>query len=202
MVDELGDVAASSLRVLDDAAADSFYAHQEERRELYVESAGEHLDRLRSRSDVMGELGQELAHHIERASEAIDRVRTELDQGSASAADPGDSEALRVRVAMLREVVTLAGPMVESIGAHVSHAAEAAQATNGLMLLDNRVHEAGRVVSRADEGVAMMRTVLDHARTHVQESAALASSLSRPSARPPEPFAPPRPRGANPGLAL
>ena len=29
-VDELGDLAASSLRVLDEAATDTFYAHQEE----------------------------------------------------------------------------------------------------------------------------------------------------------------------------
>lgn len=30
-VDQLGDLAASSLRVLEDAATDTFYAHQEDR---------------------------------------------------------------------------------------------------------------------------------------------------------------------------
>lgn len=40
-VDELSDLASSSLRVLDDAATDAFYAHQEEdRREFHLESAG------------------------------------------------------------------------------------------------------------------------------------------------------------------
>lgn len=47
----------------------------------------------------------------------------------------------------------------------------------------------------------MMRTVLDHARTHAQGSATLASSLSRPGARF-EQMVPPRPRGASPGLAI
>lgn len=201
VVDELGDVAASSLRVLDDAAVDSFHAHQDERRDIYVESAGQHLDGLRNRSQVMRELGEELARHMDRASGAVDRVGDELEQAPGGVAESGDAEALRARVAALREVVALAGPMVESISAHVSHAAEAAQATDALMLLDDRVHEADREVSRADEGVSMMRTVLDHARTHAQDSATLASSLSRPGARS-EQTVPPRPRGASPGLAI
>ncbi|WP_224279753.1 hypothetical protein [Nocardioides lacusdianchii] len=201
VVDELGDVAASSLRVLDDAAVDSFHARREERRDTYVESAGEHLDRLRNRSEVMRELGEELARHIDRASGAVDRVGAELEQALDGVAESVDVEALRMRVAALREVVTLAGPMVESISAHAFHAAEAAQATDALMLLDNRVHEAGREVSRADEGVSMMRTVLDHARTHAQDSATLASSLSRPGERSQQ-MAPPRPRDAGPGLAI
>ena len=201
VVDELGDVAASSLRVLDDAAVDSFHAHQDERREIYVESAGQHLDGLRNRSQVMRELGEELARHIDRASGAVDRVGDELERALGGVAEAGDAEALRARVAALREVLTLAGPMVESISTHVSHATEAAQATDALMLLDNRIHEAGREVSRADEGVSMMRTVLDHARRHAQDSATLASSWSRPPERP-EQMAPPRPRGAGAGLAI
>jgi hypothetical protein len=46
------------------------------------------------------------------------------------------------------------------------------------MLLDTRVHDAGREVSRVDEGVSMMRTVIDSAQSRVRASAALAGSLS------------------------
>lgn len=152
VVDKLGDVAASSLRVLDDAAVDSFHAHREDSREIYVESAGEHLDRLRDRSEVMRELGEELARHIDRTGGAVDRVVDVLEQALDGVTESADTEALRVRVVALREVVTLAGPMVESISAQVSQVAEAAQATDALMLLDDRVHEAGRGVSRAEGG--------------------------------------------------
>src|SRR5680860_349808 len=73
-VDALSDVAASSLRVLAAAASDAFYAHQEERRDFYLESAGEHLGRLRSRSGVMTELGDDLTRHLTAASGAIERA--------------------------------------------------------------------------------------------------------------------------------
>ena len=81
-VDELSDVAASSLRVLDAAASDAFYAQQGERRYFYLESAGEHLGRLRSRSGVMNELGDDLTRHLTAASSAIERAGCELGRGT------------------------------------------------------------------------------------------------------------------------
>ena len=77
-VDELGDVHASWLRVLDHAATDAFYAHQEERRDFYLESAGGHLARLRIRSGVMNELGEDLTRHLTAAGGAIERAGDEL----------------------------------------------------------------------------------------------------------------------------
>lgn len=97
-VNELSDVASSSLRVLDDAASDAFYAHQEERRDFYLESAGEHLGRLRSRSGVMNELGEDLTRHLTAANSAIERAGCELGRGT----DPWMSAISRCGLCGLR----------------------------------------------------------------------------------------------------
>lgn len=176
-VDELGDLAASSLRVLDDAATDAFYAHQEERRDFYLESAGDHLARLRNRSGLMNELGEDLTRHLTAAGSAIERAGDELARGDGDGRDM-DVRALRTQIDILTEVVTLARPVAEQITRHARHAAESAAATDALMLLDSRVHHAGQEVTRADEGVSMMRSVIESAQSRARTSAALAGSLS------------------------
>ncbi len=108
-VDELSDVAASSLRVLDDAASDAFYAHQEERRDFYLESAGEHLGRLRSRSGVMNELGDDLTRHLTAASGAIERAGYELGRGTDVDDRDVEVRALRTQIDVLAEVVAPGG---------------------------------------------------------------------------------------------
>ncbi len=143
-VDELGDLAASSLRVLDDAATDAFYAHQEERRDFYLESAGDHLARLRNRSGLMNELGEDLTRHLAAAGSAIERAGDELARGSDGDDRDMDVRALRTQIDILTEVVTLARPVAQQIARHAEHAAESAAATDALMLLDSRVHHAGQ----------------------------------------------------------
>lgn len=177
-VDELSGVAASSLRVLDEAASDAFYAHQEERRDFYLESAGEHLGRLRNRSGVMNELGDDLTRHLTAASGAIGRAGHQLGRGTDVDYRDVEIRALRTHIAVLAEVVTLARPMADQITRHAQHAAESATATDALVLLDSRVHHAGQEVTRADEGVSMMRSVIESAQSRARTSAALAGPLS------------------------
>jgi hypothetical protein len=186
-VDELSDVAASSLRVLDDAAVDAFYAHQDDRREFHLESAGEHLRRLRNRTGVMNELGDDLGRHLAAASSAIERAGEEL--GGSPDVDERNTEvrALRSQITVLAEVVALARPVADQITRHAVLAAEASSATDALMLLDTRVHDAGREVSRADEGVSMMRAVINSAQSRARTSAALAGSLTHAATHPPAP---------------
>ncbi len=186
-VDELGDLAASSLRVLDDAATDAFYAHQEERRDFYLESAGDHLARLRNRSGLMNELGEDLTRHLTAAGSAIERAGDELARGTeGNDRDNRDTDvrALRTQIDILTEVVTLARPVAEQITRHAQHAAESAAATDALMLLDSRVHHAGQEVTRADEGVSMMRSVIESAQSRARTSAALAGSLTYAATHP------------------
>jgi len=135
-VDELSDVAASSLRVLDDAASDAFYAHQEERRDFYLESAGEHLGLLRNRSGVMNELGDDLTRHLTAASGAIERAGYELGRGTGVDDRDVEIRALRTQIDVLAEVVALARPLADQITRHAQHAADSAAATDALMLLD------------------------------------------------------------------
>lgn len=68
--------------------------------------------------------------------------------------------------------------MADQITRHAQHAAESATATDALVLLDSRVHHAGQEVTRADEGVSMMRSVIESAQSRARTSAALAGSLS------------------------
>lgn len=183
-VDELGDLAASSLRVLDDAATDAFYAHQEERRDFYLESAGDHLARLRNRSGLMNELGEDLTRHLAAAGSAIERAGDELARGIDGDDRDMDVRALRTQIDILTEVVTLARPVAEQITRHARHAAESAAATDALMLLDSRVHHAGQEVTRTDENVSMMRSVIESAQSRARTSAALAGSLSYAATHP------------------
>lgn len=184
-VAELGDLAASSLRVLDDAATDAFYAHQEERRDFYLESAGDHLVRLRNRSGLMNELGEDLSRHLAVAGSAIERAGDELARGTDGDDRDTDVRALRSQIDVLSEVVALARPVADQITRHAQHAAESAAATEALMLLDSRVHQAGQEVTRADEGVSMMRSVIESAQSRARTSAALAGSLSYAVTHPP-----------------
>ncbi len=177
-VDELSDVAASSLRVLDTAASDAFYAHEGERRYFYLESAGEHLERLRNRSGLMNELGDDLTRHLTAASGAIERAGYELGRGTDLDDCDVEIRALRTQIDVLVEVVALARPVADQITRHAQHAAESSAATDALMLLDWRVHHAGQEVTRADEGVSMMRSVIESAQSRARASAALAGSLS------------------------
>lgn len=192
-VDELSDVAASSLRVLDDAATDTFYAHQEERRDFYLESAGEHLARLRNRSGVMNELGEDLTRHLTTASTAIEQAGNELGRSTDVNDGNGEIHALRTQLDVLGEVVALARPVADQITRHAQHVAESAGATNALMLLDSRVHDAGKEVNRADEGVSVMRSVIEHAQLRAHTSSTLAGSLSYTASHPPPVNEPPQP---------
>ena len=198
-VEELGDVAASSLRVLDDAATDAFYTRQEERKDFYLESAGEHLGRLRNRSGVMGELGADLTRHLSTAGSALERAGYELGRGTDLDETHFEVRALRTQIDVLGEVVTLARPVADQISRHAQLAAESAAETTAPMLLDTRVHQAGQEVSRADEDVSMMRSVIESAHSRARISAELAGSLTYTAAHP-ERDQPARP--AEPGIAI
>lgn len=190
-VDELSDVAASSLRVLDDAASDAFYAHQDDRRDFYLESAGDHLVGLRRRSEVMTELGEDLTRHLSVAGTAIERADDELGRDGELKGHDAEVRALRSQLEVLGEVVALARPVAAQITRHAQHAAESSTRADALSLLDTRVHEAGREVARADEDVSMMRTVVDSAQSRARSSAALAGPLSYAATHPPAPDPPP-----------
>jgi hypothetical protein len=123
-VDELSDVAASSLRVLDDAATDAFYAHKQDRREFYLESVGEHLRRLRDRSGVMNEFGEDLIRHLSAAGSAVERAGQELDRDSDVDGRDVEVRALRAQIEVLEEVVVLARPVADQITLHALHAVE------------------------------------------------------------------------------
>jgi hypothetical protein len=176
-IDELGDLAVFSLRVLDEAATDTFYAHQEEGRGFYLESAGEHLARLRNRSGVMNELGEDLIRHLATASTAIEQAGHELCRSTDANDRDAELQALRTQIDVLGEVVALARPVADQITRHAQHAAESAGATDALMLLDSRVHDIGKDMNRADEGVSVMRSVIEHAQIRAHTSSALAGSL-------------------------
>lgn len=186
-VDDLSNVAASALRVLDDAAVDAFYAHGEERRNLYLRSAGEHLERIRNRSGVMNDLGADLTRHLTTASNAIEQASYELGRSTDENDRGSELQALWTQIDVLGEVVALARPVADQITRHAQHAAESAGATDALMLLDSRVHDTGKEMNRADVGVSVMRSVIEHAQVRAHTSSALAGSLSYAASHPPQP---------------
>lgn len=177
-VDELGDVAGSALRVLDEAASDAFYACQDERRDFYVESAGDQLVGLRRRAGVMGELCENLAHHLDMTDNAIERANDDLGRGDWREERVDEVVELRSRLAVLGEVVALARPVLAQLDRHVHHVAEASDRADALALLDTRVRVAGSEVARAEEDISMMRTVIESAQSRARSSPTAARSLS------------------------
>lgn len=200
-VDELADVAASSLRLLDEAASDAFYAHQEEHRRLYLRSAGEHLERVRNRSGVMNELGEDLTRHLTTASNALEQAGYELGRSTDENDRDAEIHALRTQIGVVGEVVSLARSLADQITRHAQHAVESAAATDVLMLLDSRVHDTGKEMNRADEGVSVMRSVIEHAQSRAHTSAALAGSLTYAASHPTPPDAA-TPKPGQSGIAI
>ena len=192
--------SATSPRVLDEAATDTFYAHQEERRDFYLESAGEHLARLRNRSGEMNELGKDLTRHLTTAGNAIEQAGYELGRSIDANDRTGEIQALRTQIDVLGEVVALARPVADQITRHAQYAAESAAATDALMLLDSRVHDTGKEMNRADEGVSVMRSVIEHAQLRAHTSSALAGSLSYAASHPPPASETQKP--GQPGIAI
>ena len=198
---DFSEVAASSLRLLDEAALDAFYAHHEERRNLYLRSAGEHLERVRNRSGVMNDLGADLTRHLTTALNAIEQAGYELSRSTETNVRDSELQAPRTQIEILGGVVALAHPLVNQIARHAQHATESAGATDALILVDSRLRETGREVNRADEGVWVMRSVIGHAQFRAHSSSALAGSLSYAPTHPLQPASETRKPG-QPGIAI
>ena len=133
----------------------------------------------------MNELGEDLTRHLTAASSAIERAGCELGRGTDVDERDIEVRALRTQIHILGEVVAFARPVADQITRHVQHAAESSVATDALMLLDSRIHHAGQEVTRADEGVSMMRSVIERAQSRARTSAVLAGSLSYAATHPP-----------------
>jgi len=69
------------------------------------------------------------------------------------------------------------------------------------MLLDSCVHDTRKEMNRADEGVSVMRSVIEHAQLRAHTSSALAGSLSYTASHPPRPATETRKPG-QPGIAI
>ena len=79
VVEELQETITCALRVLDDAELDSAKAKLSERGSFYLEAAGEHLGRLRTRCNDILEFTHDLFVHLNRASQSVTDARTLLD---------------------------------------------------------------------------------------------------------------------------
>jgi hypothetical protein len=133
----------------------------------------------------MNALGEDLTRHLTAAGSAIERAGYELARGTDGDDRDIEVRALRTHIDVLAEAVTLTRPVADQITRHAQPAAESSAATDALMLLDSRVHHAGQQVTRADEGVSMMRSVIESAQSRARTSAALAGSLSYAATHPP-----------------
>lgn len=118
------------------------------------------------------------------ACSAIERAGYEFGRGIDVDERDLEVRVLRTQIDVLGEVVSLARPVADQITRHAQHAAESSAATDGLMLLDSRVHQTSQEVTRADEGVSMMRSVIESAQSRARTSAALAGSLSYAATHP------------------
>ena len=74
-----------------------------------IRRAGEHLARVRNRSGVMNELGEDLTHHVTTASNAIEQAGYELGRSTDENNRNAEIYALCTQIDVLGEVVARPG---------------------------------------------------------------------------------------------
>ncbi|MDP3968102.1 MAG: hypothetical protein Q8Q02_07450 [Nocardioides sp.] len=184
VVEELQETIASALRVLDDAELDSAKARLSDRGSFYLEAAGEHLGRLRTRCNDMPELTRELFGHLNRVSESVNDARAFLEVADTS--DPvvaSEVAQLKPRIAVVGEMVALAKPVAQLAAQHVDTAHRASRDVTPASLLEpvtleRSIATAGKELGRADEDVRLLGNVVDHAAASARESAGIASEIT------------------------
>ncbi|MDP4015105.1 MAG: hypothetical protein Q8P38_10875, partial [Candidatus Nanopelagicales bacterium] len=184
VVEELQETIASALRVLDDAELDSAKAKLSERGSFYLEAAGEHLGRLRTRCNEMPELTRDLFVHLNRASQTVVDARDLLDLADTS--DPviaSEVAQIKPRIAVVVEMVTLAKPVAQLAAQHVDTAHQASRDVTAMGLLEpvsleRSIATAGKELGRADEDVRLLGNVVDHAAASARASAGIASEIT------------------------
>jgi hypothetical protein len=184
VVEELHETIASALRVLDDAELDSAKARLSDRGSFYLEAAGEHLGRLRTRCNEMPALTHELFGHLNRASEAVTDARALLEVADTS--DPvvaSEVAQLKPRLAVVGEMVALAKLLAQLAAQHVDTAHRASQDVTLSSLLEpvtleRSIATAGKELGRAEEDVRLLGDVVDRAAASARESAGIASEIT------------------------
>jgi len=184
VVEELQETIGSALRVLDDAELDSAKAKLSDRGSFYLEAAGEHLGRLRTRCNDMPDLTHDLFVHLNRASQSVADARSLLDR--ADTTDPviaSEVAQLKPRLAVVGEMVALAKPVAQLAAQHVETAHQASRDVTALGLLEpvsleRSIATAGKELGRADEDVRLLGNVVDHAAVSARESAGIASEIT------------------------
>ncbi|WP_310964025.1 hypothetical protein [Nocardioides terrisoli] len=184
VVEELKETIGSALRVLNDAELNSAKAKLSERGSFYLEAAGEHLGRLRTRCNEMPDLTHDLFVHLNRASQSVTDARALLDPADTS--DPviaSEVAQLKPHLAVVGEMVALAKPFAQLAAQHVETAHQASQDVTAMGLLEpvsleRSIATAGKELGRADEDVRLLGNVVDHAAASARESAGIASEIT------------------------
>lgn len=181
LVQDIGTIASSSLNVLEEAQTTARNAHGSERREMYLEDAGEHLRRLHTRTEEIDQLGNRLVGRLDRAVTSVEAAERALEKVETLPDVPDvqrEFTELRAQVGRMGELVTLARPMASQISQHADAATSAAYATTDLALLDHRVRRTGNSVLRIDQGATTLQTVMIHADSAARNSHGLADSIN------------------------
>lgn len=168
VVEELHDVVHSALAVAEDAEVDAAQARTADRAAFHLESAVEHLGRLRSRCDVICELSGELAGHLGLAAGAVataDELST-LPRHEPELA--GAVSRINQRSAALQELIDLARPITDMVTGHADAALVASRETPTTRpleprVLDQSVRSTARELDRAEEDAVLLETVVGRA---------------------------------------
>ncbi|MDN5899599.1 MAG: hypothetical protein L0H74_05970 [Brachybacterium sp.] len=188
-VEDLHGAIRAGIRILDDAEFDSAKAALTDRTDFYLESAGEHLNRLHTRCDALSELSEDLTTCLDRAQHALGEASGLL--SGIPGADPDLGAVvteMRVRVAGLSEALELARPTADLVDGHVRavHRASAELSAEALLRpqpLRASIRSAGQELGRADEGVRILDNVMHRAAEHAHASVDLAHHVASDAER-------------------
>lgn len=185
-VEELREVTASAVRVLQEAEIDSAKARLTDRHDYYLESASEHLGRLQTRCTPMRELSDDLGHHLERSASAVSDANQSVEELIQHAATPTEAPelgALRQRLDVLEEMIELAHPLVRLVNHHVDTAAEESRAiTAGSLLqersLEHSLRTATQEIGLVNEDLRMLDNVVERASANARQSTGIAEEIN------------------------
>lgn len=191
LVNDLKTTVKHALRVLDDAELESAKARLSGRSATSGELLAEDVIRLQASCADIAPIARDLTQRLDEASSQVVRAAGILDEHAAAPGERWMSRAgveLGARVAVIADLVAVAGPMAHTAAEHAASASEAGQRlvsspTIEPAAVDRALAAAGTELGRADEDARILEDIVDRVATSAHRSVVLAEEVSEEASR-------------------
>lgn len=191
LVNDMKTTVKHALRVLDDAELKSAKARLSGRSATSGELLAEDVIRLQASCADIAPIARDLTQRLDEASTRVVRAAGILDEHAAAPGERWMSLAaveLGTRIAVIADLMAVAGPMAHTAAEHAASASEAGQRlvsspTIEPAAVDRALAAAGAELGRADEDARILEDIVDRVATSGHRSVALAAEVSEEVSR-------------------